>query len=183
MDSSAPDSRPVVRCERCALMQYMTRNGFCRKCREILPTDPAPSEALSAFLASYSPNQKSLRALMIALRRTRGLRQKDLAILSNHQRSEISLVESGRRDMTVGLLCSVADAFQISPQTFLQVAHPFFEDPFLIEVLFLIRNGSQTLSSQRQRSSIIGRVVTLLHLHSEPQPADLLEKNVAPGLS
>ena len=43
------DPRPVVRCARCNLVQFVTRSGVCRRCLAVLPEGekPAPREKIT----------------------------------------------------------------------------------------------------------------------------------------
>lgn len=94
------ESREVVRCESCRLMQYRTANPLCRRCHTSLDSpEPEPELPPLSVLAaqalksgrSLAPLPKLLRTLRIA----RDLSQDDLAKKTGFKRTYISKVENG----------------------------------------------------------------------------------------
>ena len=88
------ETREVVRCDFCSLVQYRTTNSMCRKCRRPLDIEePAP---LAPQLVTPSPAAASAEAgLQVAaqvreIRRARHLSQRQLASRMQVPRTYIS---------------------------------------------------------------------------------------------
>src|SRR6266404_7247467 len=78
------DSREVVRCDHCLLVQFRTTNDLCRRCHasldeeepEIVMVAPMPQTAPSP---GSSPGHLNLAASIRSLRLRNGLSQRQLA--------------------------------------------------------------------------------------------------------
>src|SRR5260370_24479258 len=81
------DSREVVRCDRCLLVQFRTSNSLCRRCHlsldedeaEIAAMTPAP-EVLPVNVHSNGRGHLKLAYSLRPLRLSNGLRQVQLAL-------------------------------------------------------------------------------------------------------
>ena len=74
----------VLRCPHCRLMQFSTKSGLCRRCRQIL----VPSTLPPAYAKSIGRGIRMLRLKY-------GLTQAQLAAALNTRRTYISTVERG----------------------------------------------------------------------------------------
>jgi transcriptional regulator with XRE-family HTH domain len=111
------ETREVVRCDFCSLVQYRTSNSLCRKCRRPLDIEePAP---LTPQLVPPSPAAASQEAgLQVAaqvreIRRARHLSQRQLASRMQVPRTYISKIENGKAIPTLGSLERLADALEV----------------------------------------------------------------------
>ena len=81
------DSREVVRCDRCLLVQFRTSNSLCRRCHlsldedeaEIAAMTPAP-EVLPVNVHSNGRGHLKLAFSIRSLRLRNGLSQRQLAL-------------------------------------------------------------------------------------------------------
>ena len=108
------ETREVVRCEYCSLVQYRTSNSLCRKCHRPLDIEePAP---LAPQLVTSPPVPASAEAgLQVAgqvreIRRARHLSQRQLAGRMQVPRTYISKIENGKAIPTLGSLERLANA-------------------------------------------------------------------------
>jgi len=111
------DSREVVRCDRCRLVQFRTANNLCRKCRVSLDADepePAPVAAPSAP-APRNGNHAHLQvALAIrSLRQRSGLSQRQLALRMQVPRTYVSKIENEKATPTLFSLERLARALGV----------------------------------------------------------------------
>ena len=111
------ETREVVRCDFCSLVQYRTTNSLCRKCRRPLDIEePAP---LTPQLVPPSPAAASAEAgLQVAaqvreIRKARHLSQRQLASRMQVPRTYISKIENGKAIPTLGSLERLADALEV----------------------------------------------------------------------
>src|ERR1700758_1101664 len=111
------ETREVVRCDFCSLVQYRTTNSMCRKCRRPLDIEePAP---LTPQLVSMPTVAASAEAgLQVAaqvrdIRRSRHLSQRQLASRMQVPRTYISKIENGKAIPTLGSLERLAEALQV----------------------------------------------------------------------
>lgn len=111
------ETREVVRCDFCSLVQYRTSNSLCRKCRRPLDIEePAP---LAPQLVSTPPSVASAEAgLQVAgqvreIRRARHLSQRQLAGRMQVPRTYISKIENGKAIPTLGSLERLAEALEV----------------------------------------------------------------------
>src|SRR5437016_13818106 len=77
------DSREVVRCDHCHLVQFRTNNNNCRKCRTSLDDEPEPvvvtPEAVPTIDNNSSLPQIQIALAIRSLRHRSGLSQRQLA--------------------------------------------------------------------------------------------------------
>ena len=111
------ESREVLRCDSCKLVQYRTTNSLCRKCHRPLDIEePAP---LAPQLVTTQPVPASNEAgLQVAgqvreIRRARHLSQRQLAGRMQVPRTYISKIENGKAIPTLGSLERLANALEV----------------------------------------------------------------------
>ena len=110
------DSREVVRCDHCHLVQFRTNNHLCRKCKTSLddepepivvapPPQPAPAEPH----ASHLPVAMAIRNLRLRA----GLSQRQLAMRMRVPRTYVSKIENEKACPTLSSLERLADALHV----------------------------------------------------------------------
>ena len=69
------DSRDVVRCDQCHLVQFRTFNNLCRRCRTSLDEDePEPILTQQLQLVEPEPSSRSEVQVATAIRSLRAIR-------------------------------------------------------------------------------------------------------------
>src|SRR5919201_5602942 len=113
------DSREVVRCEHCHLVQFLTTNHLCRRCRASL--DPEEPEAVAAEPQVTAPpaNGNGHTHLQVALairvlRQRNGLSQRQLALRMQVPRTYVSKIENEKATPTLSSLERLARALEVS---------------------------------------------------------------------
>ena len=144
------DSREVLRCDHCKLVQYRTSNSLCRKCHRPLDIEePAP---LTPQLVTSMPVAASAEAgLQVAgqvreIRRARHLSQRQLAGRMQVPRTYISKIENGKAIPTLGSLERLANALEVEVSQLVRDTRSRREeevaailaDPFLAEIAALL---------------------------------------------
>lgn len=112
------DSREVVRCDRCLLVQFRTMSGSCRKCRTPLDEEPepeptpvvAPPPAISEPRAGHLQVATAIRAL----RQRSGLSQRQLAMRMKVPRTYVSKIENEKATPTLSSLERLANALEVT---------------------------------------------------------------------
>jgi transcriptional regulator with XRE-family HTH domain len=146
------ETREVVRCEYCRLMQYRTSNSLCRRCRR--PLDNEDLVPLAPQLVSSPPAPEDDRAgLQVAMqvremRRARHLSQRQLAGRMQVPRTYISKIENGKAIPTLGSLERLAAALGVDVRMLVRDARSrreeevasILNDPFLAEIASLLRS-------------------------------------------
>ncbi len=140
------DTREVVRCEFCRLMQYRTSNSLCRRCHKPLdveePTHLAPQLVTTSFGAAGAEAGSQVAAQVREIRRARHLSQRQLAARMQVPRTYISKIENGKAIPTLGSLERLAAALDVDVSRLVRDARSrreeevaaIFADPFLAEV-------------------------------------------------
>ena len=166
------ETREVVRCDYCSLVQFRTSNSLCRKCHK--PLDVEEPVALAPQLVSSSPVEASAEAgLQVAgrvreIRRARHLSQRQLAGRMEVPRTYISKIENGKAIPTLGSLERLAAALEVDVCQLVRDARSrrdeevaaILADPFLAEIAeFLPHLDSlqRTLLSGAIRDAAMGR--------------------------
>jgi transcriptional regulator with XRE-family HTH domain len=144
------ETREVVRCEHCTLVQYRTSNSLCRRCHKplaieepvILGPQPVPS------LPVHSSAEAGLHVAgqVKEIRRARHLSQRQLAGRMQVPRTYISKIENGKAIPTLGSLERLADALQVDVCQLVRDSRSrrdeevagILADPFLAEVAALL---------------------------------------------
>ena len=144
------ETREVVRCDYCSLVQYRTSNSLCRKCRRPLDIEePAP---LTPQLVTAQPAPASTEAgLQVAgqvreIRRARHLSQRQLAGRMQVPRTYISKIENGKAIPTLGSLERLAKALEVDVSQLVRDSRSrrdeevaaILADPLLAEIAALL---------------------------------------------
>ena len=111
------ETREVVRCEHCTLVQYRTSNSMCRRCHKPLDIEepivlgpqpvPAPSAHSSGDAGMHVAGQ------VREIRKARHLSQRQLASRMQVPRTYISKIENGKAIPTLGSLERLACALEV----------------------------------------------------------------------
>jgi transcriptional regulator with XRE-family HTH domain len=143
------DSREVVRCEHCALVQFRTSNSLCRRCHKPLDIEEAP--ALGPVPVPDRQPTNTEAGLQVAaqvrdIRKARHLSQRQLAGRMQVPRTYISKIENGKAIPTLGSLERLADALEVDVCQLVRDTRSRREeevvsilaDPFLAEIATLL---------------------------------------------
>src|SRR5580658_440860 len=144
------ETREVVRCDFCSLVQYRTSNSLCRKCRR--PLDVEEPVPLTPQLVMAPPVPTSSEAgLQVAgqvrdIRRARHLSQRQLAGRMQVPRTYISKIENGKAIPTLGSLERLAAALEVDVCKLVRDSRSrreeevgaIMNDPFLAEIAALL---------------------------------------------
>ena len=111
------DSREVVRCDHCHLVQFRTNNHLCRKCRTSLDEDEPPPILAAPPEATPAETKQSHLQVAAAIRRLRqksGLSQRQLALRMSVPRTYVSKIENEKAVPTLSSLYRLATALEVS---------------------------------------------------------------------
>src|SRR5258707_7672702 len=112
------DSREVVRCDHCHLVQFRTNNNLCRKCRTSLDEDePEPILAIQApvpEIVNGNPAHLQVATAIRALRLRSGLSQRQLALRMQVPRTYVSKIENEKATPTLSSLERLARALEVT---------------------------------------------------------------------
>jgi transcriptional regulator with XRE-family HTH domain len=155
------DSREVVRCDRCQLVQFRTINNLCRRCHGSLDEDE-PEVVAPAALPQMMFNHGNGRGhfnLATAIRSMRlrnGLSQRQLATRMSVPRTYVSKIENEKATPTLSSLERLAKALEVTVPDLLSGGEPnrheeirdLVQDPFIAELLPFVSqlNGMQMSS-------------------------------------
>ena len=143
------DSREVVRCDHCALVQFRTSNSLCRRCHkpldieEIAPLGPVP---VPDRVPSTADAGLQVAGQVREIRRARHLSQRQLANRMQVPRTYISKIENGKAIPTLGSLERLAEALEVDVSQLVRDSRSRREeeviailaDPFLAEIATLL---------------------------------------------
>jgi transcriptional regulator with XRE-family HTH domain len=144
------ETREVMRCEYCRLLQYRTTNSLCRRCYK--PLDFEEPEQLAPQLVTSQPVPNSgdagsqVAAQVRDLRRARHLSQRQLAGRMRVPRGYISKIENGNVVPTLDSLERLAIALGAEVRHFVRDSRSRREeevgavltDPFVAEIARLL---------------------------------------------
>ena len=164
------DSREVVRCDVCSLVQFRTNSSNCRRCHQSLD-EPEPEAVVAPAPADTQappqhPNGNDLqiaRAIR-ALRQRAGLSQRQLAMRMQVPRTYVSKIENDKAMPTLSSMQRLADALQVTipdllrggELTMQERARELTADPFLAQMLpDLLKLDAM------QRQTLIGELRTM----------------------
>lgn len=119
------DSREVLRCDHCHLVQFRTNNNLCRKCHLSLDTEePEPEIAIvpDAPVANGHSNGLQIALAIRMLRQRSGLSQRQLALRMQVPRTYVSKIENEKATPTLSSLQRLANALEVSVPDLLQSA-------------------------------------------------------------
>ena len=146
------ETREVVRCEYCRLMQYRTSNSLCRKCHRPLdieePVFLAPRLVTSPPVPVSGGAGMQVASQVRELRRARHLSQRQLAGRMQVPRTYISKIENGKAIPTLGSLERLANALGVEMRQLVrderslrdEEVEAILNDPFLAEVAPLLQH-------------------------------------------
>ncbi len=138
------ESREVLRCERCQLVQFRTAHGNCRRCLKPLePEEPVAAPIHLQNREGSAPAELDVARAVRTLRHARDLSQRQLAARMQVPRTYISKIENGKAMPTLSSLERLAGALDAPIGELLydarsqrdQTVAAVFADPFLSEVL------------------------------------------------
>ena len=101
----AVDSKAVIRCQKCQLNQFMTRQGNCRRCHQpllceeppvIVPEFQPAQSARSAQSSGAARPSIDMATAIWLVRSARGMSQRDMAKKMGIARTYISKLEGNR---------------------------------------------------------------------------------------
>ena len=142
------ETREVLRCEHCSLVQFRTSNSLCRRCHkplEIEEPEPLQPQLVPAAQESEADGIDVARAVR-DIRGSRNLSQRQLAGRMNVPRTYISKIENGKAMPTLSSLERLATALEVDICMLLRDArsrrhaevHAIMSDPFLAEISALV---------------------------------------------
>ena len=147
---ASAETREVVRCDFCSLVQYRTTNSLCRKCRRPLDVEE-PVHLAPQLVAPLAPPASAEAGLQVAgqvreIRRARHLSQRQLAGRMQVPRTYISKIENGKAIPTLGSLERLALALGVDISHLVRDSRSvrneevagIFADPFLAEIALLL---------------------------------------------
>ena len=119
------DSREVVRCDRCLLVQFRTTNNLCRRCHGSLDEDE-PVAAAPAPMPQLMPQpgngrgHLNLASSIRQLRLRSGLSQRQLATRMAVPRTYVSKIERGVCRVDVVELIGICEVLGLDPSMFVK---------------------------------------------------------------
>jgi transcriptional regulator with XRE-family HTH domain len=154
------DSREVVRCDRCLLVQFRTTNNLCRRCHTSLDEDepeivavPVPEVIPSS---GHGHGHLNLAASIRSLRLRSGLSQRQLAGRMSVPRTYVSKIENEKATPTLSSLERLARALEVTVPELLsggernrqEEVRELTQDPFIAELMPFVQqmNGMQLSS-------------------------------------
>ncbi|MBI3475164.1 MAG: helix-turn-helix transcriptional regulator [Acidobacteria bacterium] len=155
------DSREVIRCDRCLLVQFRTTNNLCRRCHLSLDEDEAEMIAPDPIPQIMPINGNGRGHLNLAnsirsLRLRSGLSQRQLALRMSVPRTYVSKIENEKATPTLSSLERLARALEVSVPDLLsggernrqEEVRELMEDQFVMDILPFVAqlNGMQMSS-------------------------------------
>src|SRR5260370_2873979 len=143
------DSREVIRCDHCHLVQFQTHNHLCRRCHTSLdPEEPEPVEVAPPLHMVSNANGNGHPTVQIAsairvLRQRRGLSQRQLALRMQVPRTYVSKIENEKAMPTLSSLQRLARALEVhvpdllngGKRTHEDEIRELLADPFIAELV------------------------------------------------
>src|SRR6266481_5115229 len=160
------DSREVVRCDHCLLVQFRTSNDLCRRCHASLDEDePEPVIAPPApqVMPSHGNGRGhlNLASSIRSLRLRSGLSQRQLAGRMSVPRTYVSKIENEKATPTLSSLERLARALEVTVPDLLsggernrqEEIRDLAQDQFIAEILPFVAQLSAL-----QMSSLVAQV-------------------------
>src|SRR5579872_3862353 len=155
------DSREVVRCDHCLLVQFRTTNDLCRRCHTSLdeeepePVVALPMPAIMPPIA-HGRGHLNLASSIRSLRLRSGLSQRQLATRMSVPRTYVSKIENEKATPTLSSLERLARALEVTVPDLLsggersrqEEVSELMKDQFIAELLPFVSqlNGMQMSS-------------------------------------
>ncbi len=174
-----PDTREVLRCPQCQLVQYRTQNTLCRRCRGSLDAAPPPPAPPCAAVAAAprpgpelerEPGIETAEATGIPVpdvagairlwRQRRGLSQRQLAERMRVPRTYVSKIEHDTATPTLTSLERMAAAMETTLARLLgePAGAAVLEDSFVRALLpYVARLGSENRERLLQTSQLLSQ--------------------------
>jgi len=155
------DSREVVRCDHCLLVQFRTHNNNCRRCHASLDEEPEPEPIVMTPpvmmpMPGTGRGHLNLAASIRSLRLRNGLSQRQLAGRMSVPRTYVSKIENEKATPTLSSLERLARALEVTVPELLSGGErsrqeeigELMKDPFIAEILPFVSqlNGMQMSS-------------------------------------
>ena len=155
------DSREVVRCDHCLLVQFRTSHNNCRRCHASLDEEPAPEPLVVATpvmmpVPGPSRGHLNLATAIRSLRLRNGLSQRQLAGRMAVPRTYVSKIENEKATPTLSSLQRLARALEVTVPELLsggernrqEEVSELMKDQFIAELLPFVAqlNGMQMSS-------------------------------------
>src|SRR5207248_6326382 len=152
------DSREVLRCDHCHLVQFRTNNNLCRKCHLSLEPDPEPEPVIAepAPMPMGSGGSVQIALAIRSLRLRSGLSQRQLALRMAVPRTYVSKIENDKATPTLSSLERLARALEVTVPELLnggertrqEEMRELLSDNFIAEILpFVSQLGAMQLNS------------------------------------
>ena len=155
------DSREVVRCDKCLLVQFRTTNNLCRRCHASLDEDepeiaaaPPPPQMMPS--PGNGRGHLNLASSIRSLRLRNGLSQRQLATRMSVPRTYVSKIENEKATPTLSSLERLARALEVTVPDLLsggernrqEEVRELMQDQFIAEILPFVSqlNGMQMSS-------------------------------------
>ena len=142
------DSREVVRCDHCLLVQFRTTNDLCRRCHASLDEEEPEvviAEPLPQMAPVHGPGRGhlNLAASIRSLRLRNGLSQRQLATRMSVPRTYVSKIENEKATPTLSSLERLARALEVTVPDLLsggernrqEEIRDLAQDQFIAEIL------------------------------------------------
>ena len=155
------DSREVVRCDHCLLVQFRTTNSLCRRCHlsldevEVESVAPDPIPAIMPINGN-GRGHLNLANTIRSLRLRSGLSQRQLAGRMSVPRTYVSKIENEKATPTLSSLERLARALEVGVPDLLtggernrqEEVRELMEDQFIADILPFVAqlNGMQMSS-------------------------------------
>ncbi len=155
------DSREVIRCDHCLLVQFRTHNNLCRRCHLSLDEEEPELVAPTPIPVVLSINGNghghlNLASSIRSLRLRNGLSQRQLAGRMSVPRTYVSKIENEKATPTLSSLERLAKALEVTVPELLsggernreEEIRELMEDQFVADILPYIAqlNGMQMSS-------------------------------------
>jgi transcriptional regulator with XRE-family HTH domain len=154
------DSREVIRCDRCLLVQFRTSNNLCRRCHLSLdeeePEITAPEPQVMPMSIGGGRGHLNLANSIRSLRLRNGLSQRQLALRMAVPRTYVSKIENEKATPTLSSLERLAKALEVTVPELLsggerdrqEEIRELMEDQFVADILPYVSqlNGMQMSS-------------------------------------
>jgi transcriptional regulator with XRE-family HTH domain len=144
------ETREVMHCRFCKLIQFRTFNSLCRRCRRPLDTEesfhPIPAPSGSTFVDPSAEAGQRVAGQVREIRRARHLSQRQVAWRMQVPRTYISKIENGKAIPTLSSLERLAAALDVDVRQLVRDARSHREeevasilsDPLLAEIAAML---------------------------------------------